>query len=325
MDPPALLDPILTTLHSYYQVPECLDLLDPDPYKNGEKSDHRIVVSRPINVIKNRSGREVRKVKFRPFPQSGMLKMKEWFIDQSWEEVSKAESSHEKAKVFQNILMEVLDQIYPEKIRMISSDDQPWISHRLKVMDRKRKRIFHTERRSEKWKKMNKLFKKEVKRAKAQFYKNTIADLKQKNPGQWYSCLKRITSHDQMNQQINIEEISHLPDQEQAEIIADKFSSIPNLYQPLKTEDVSVPPFSAKDVPQFKPSQVWLLLTQLKTNKSTVPGDFPAKLIKQFAAYIAEPLADIINTSVRWGEYPKMYKYEVCTPVPKSFPTQTTS
>ena len=166
-------------------------------------------------------------------------------------------------------------------------------------MDRKRKRIFQTERRSEKWKKMNKLFKKEVKRAKAQFYKNTIADLKQKNPGQWYSCLKRITSHDQMNQQINIEEISHLPDQEQAEIIADKFSSIPNLYQPLKTEDVIVPPFSAKDVSQFKPSQVWLLLTHLKTNKSTVPGDFPAKLIKRFTAYIAEPLADIINTSVR--------------------------
>ena len=95
-------------------------------------------------------------------------------------------------------------------------------------MDRRRKRIFQTERRSEKWKKMNKLFQKEAKRVKAQFYKNTIADLKQKNPGQWYSCLKRITSHHQMNQQINIEEISNLPDQGQAEIIADKFSSIPN-------------------------------------------------------------------------------------------------
>ena len=77
-------------------------------------------MSRPINIINNRSGREVRKVKFRPFPQSGMIKMKEWFIDQSWEEVSQAESAHEKA-AFQNILMEALDQIFPEKIRMISS------------------------------------------------------------------------------------------------------------------------------------------------------------------------------------------------------------
>ena len=128
-----------------------------------------------------------------------------------------------------------------------------------------------------------------------------------------------------MGQQINIDEINHLPDQEQAEIIAEKFSSIQNEYQPLKTEDISVPPFSEKDIPQFHPSQVWLHLTQLKTNKATVPGDFPAKLIKQFAAYLAEPLTDIINTSVRLGEYPQLYKFEICTPVPKSYPPQTTS
>ena len=103
---------------------------------------------------------------------------------------------------------------------------------------------------------------------------------------------------------MNIDEISHLPDQEQAEIIADKFSSIPNEYQPLKTEDISIPNYSEKDIPQFEPSQVWLLLTQLKTNKATVPGDFPVKLVKMFAAYLAEPLTD---TSVRRCEYPQIY------------------
>ena len=124
---------------------------------------------------------------------------------------------------------------------------------------------------------------------------------------------------------MNIDEISHLPDQEQAEIIADKFSSIPNEYQPLKTEDISIPNYSEKDIPQFEPSQVWLLLTQLKTNKATVPGDFPVKLVKMFAAYLAEPLTDIFNTSVRRGEYPQIYMFEVCTPVPKSFPVKSTS
>ena len=325
MDPPAILDPILTTLHSFYQIPVCLDPLDPDPDTDGKKSDHKIVVAKPVNVINNRPGREVRKVKVRPFPQSGIIKMQEWFIDQSWEQVFQEESAHQKAQIFQNKLMKILDEIFPEKIRKISSDDQPWISHKLKVLDRKRKRIFHKERRSENWKQMNKLFKNEVKVAKATFYKKTVADLKQKNPGQWYSCLKRITSNDQMSQQVNIDEISHLPDQEQAEIIAAKFSSIQNEYQPLKTEDISVPTFSKEEFPQFQPSQVWLLLTQLKTNKATVPGDFPAKLIKLFAAYIAEPLTDIINTGVKRGEYPQLYKFEVCTPVPKSYPPQNTS
>ena len=44
---------------------------------------------------------------------------------------------------------------------------------------------------------MNKIFKRAVKKAKTYFYKETVADLKTKSPGQWYSCLKRITSHDQ--------------------------------------------------------------------------------------------------------------------------------
>jgi hypothetical protein len=60
-------------------------------------------------------------------------------------------------------------------------------------------------------------------------------------------------------------------------------------------------------IPQFHPAQVWQLLAQLKTNKATVPGDFPATLSKHFAAYLADPLVDIIDTSMTRGEYPQIY------------------
>ena len=325
MNPPAILDPILTTLSCFYQLPECLEPLDSDLDKVGKKSDHRIVIAKPINAINNKCGRQFRKVKYRPFPESGMRKMKEWFIDQTWEEVYQAESAHKKAEVFQNMLLKIMEEIFPEKERKISSDDQPWITQKLKKMDRRRRRIYHKQRRSEKWRSLDKLFKKELKSAKAQFYKKTIADLKLKNPGQWYSALKRITSNDQISQQVNIDEISHLPDQEQAEIIANKFSSIQNEYEQLRKEDITVPEHSEKDVPQFQPAQVWFHLARMKTNKATVPGDFPAILIKQFAAYLAEPLCDVINTSIRRGEYPQIYKFEISTPVPKVHPPKTTS
>ena len=190
MNPPALLDPILMTLSSLYQVPECLEPLDSDPDKSGKKSDHRIVIAKPINVINNKCGREYRRVRYRPFPESGIRKMKDWFIDQTWEKVYQAESAHDKAEIFQSMLINILDEIFPEKERKISSDDQPWITQKLKKMDRRRRRIFHKQRRSEKWKSLNKLFKEEVKSAKAQFYKKTIADLKMKSPRQWDSALR---------------------------------------------------------------------------------------------------------------------------------------
>ena len=182
------------------------------------------------------------------------------------------------------MLLQALDFYFPEKLRKICSYDQPWISHKLKVLDRKRKRVYHLERRSEKWKNLNKQFKTEVKAAKAKFYKDKIADLKEKNPGQWYSWLKRISSHDQQDQQVNIDEISNFTDQEQAEKIADQFASIPNEYQELKNENITFPQFSPEEIPQFEPAQVWKLLAQLKTNKATPPGDFPVKLSKMFAA-----------------------------------------
>ena len=200
------------------------------------------------------------------------------------------------------------------------------MSQKLKKMDRRRRRLYRKERRSEKWSNLNKLFKKEVKNAKSSFYKDAVADLKLKKPGQWYQCLKKITSFDQSKfEKPVVTDINHLPDQQQAEMIADKFASIPNEYEPLKTESISVPSFPESEIPQFHPAQVWFALSRIDTNKATRPGDFPARLIRQFAAYLAEPLTDIYNTGMQRGEYPQVYKYEISTPIPKSFPTENVS
>lgn len=87
------------------------------------------------------------------------------------------------------------------------------MTFRLKKLDRQRKRVFRRERRSENWKKVNKLFKKEMKTAKAQFYQKSIANLKLAKPGKWFACLKKITSHDpQKSEKTNVDNISHFFD-----------------------------------------------------------------------------------------------------------------
>ena len=96
MDPPAILDPIIMTLCSYYQEPQCLEPLDADEDKVGKK----IVVAKPINSVNNKSCRQTRKIKVRPFPKSGLEKMRNWFIDETWEELHEAISAHKKAEIF---------------------------------------------------------------------------------------------------------------------------------------------------------------------------------------------------------------------------------
>ena len=98
-----------------------------------------------------------------------------------------------------------------------------------------------------------------------------IADLKNKKPSQWYSSLKRLGNFDQQkSESINIEEIGQFTDQQQSELIADQFTSIPNQYNQLCKDDIQIPPFSDSDIHQFHPSHVWLKLAQLQTNKFTV-------------------------------------------------------
>ena len=49
----------------------------------------------------------------------------------------------------------------------------------------------------------------------------------------------------------------------------------------------------------------------------------PAKLIKFAAKHLAIPLADMINASIRLGQWPEIYKLETITPVPKVRPTKS--
>ena len=120
INPPAILDPIIMTLSKYYQEAVCLEPLDKDPDKVGKKSDHKIVVSKPITTINNKSTRTTHEVTVRPFPKSGLKKMEEWFVNETWEEVTAEVSSHKKAEIFQSILLEKLDKIFPTKTRKIT-------------------------------------------------------------------------------------------------------------------------------------------------------------------------------------------------------------
>ena len=77
-----------------------------------------------------------------------------------------------------------------------------------------------------------------------------MSDLKQSNPGQWYSKLKRITSHDQpKTEEVYIESICHLSDQEQAELIAETFSKVSNEYDPIDTGKICLDPENDKPAP----------------------------------------------------------------------------
>ena len=324
LDPPRMLDPKITTLGPYYQVPEIHPPLSADPDSNGRPSDHLIPIMRPINKIENRCSRTFLTITIRPVPESGMTKLRAWIQDQNWSEVLNEALVDKKAVLLLAQLREAVNIFLPEKVIKIASDDEPWFTPSLKKLDRKKRREYNKRRKSEKYLKLSGIFQEKLKKAKKKYKRDMIDDVTSARSGEWYSKLKRMTRQDQgKSEATRVEEISHLSDQEQAELIADNLAEISNSYKGVELSDITYPPFSTQDIPQLSTQRVKEYILRIKTKKSTPPGDIPSKIIKEFAEYLCVPLTDIINSSLRLGQWPSCYKKETITPIPKEYPVLT--
>ena len=326
LDPPKMLDHIMTTLGSYYQQPEILPPLDADRDSGGKTSDHLIPIMKPINQIDNRCSRTYIILKVRTVHKSGMKLLRDWFEEQDWHENLKVEPVDAKAELLLSQVNAAVNKYLPEKTIRIASDDEPWFNQALKKLDRKRRREYNKNRRSDKYLRLSQQYKDRISNAKKRYKKDMIDDVKEAKSKDWYSKLKRITRYDQgKSETIQVDAISHLSDQNQAEMIADHQAKISNSYKGIERSDIDIPSFGPEDIPQLSEAKVKEYIGRLKSRKSTPPGDIPVKITKELAQYLCIPLTDIINSSFKQGQWASCYKKEVITPVPKEYPVSELS
>ena len=219
--------------------------------------------------------------------------------------------------------MNIVDKVVPEKIRNIASDDQPWFTQSLKVLDRKRKREFTKNRRSPRYLSLQQEFKTKCSKSKKDFFRKMTQQVKEANPSRWYSILKRISNYDsEKHEDLKIEDINHLSDQEQAEAIAESINKISQEYTEVKVEEIDIPIIPPDTTPQFSPWEIKKYIDRVKTNKATIAGDIPAKVVKHCSAALCIPMTHMINHNIMSGLWPDQYKIETITPIAKQTPTE---
>ena len=116
LNPPRILDKILTTLAPFYQEPQILPPLDNDPDKDGKPSDHNIVVMSAINVLNNKPGRTVREVIFRPITEGGIEKMKSWLNSDELFNHLEGKEVNQKADDMMQLLQSKVDIFFPREV-----------------------------------------------------------------------------------------------------------------------------------------------------------------------------------------------------------------
>jgi hypothetical protein len=132
--------------------------------------------------------------------------------------------------------------------------------------------------------------------------------------------MKKLGGLDQMSgKELEIESLKGMTNQESAEAVAEAFAAVSQQYSPLDRN--CLPAFLPAGKPeQVNEFQVMEKIKKLGKTKSTLPIDIPDQLRIECALDLAEPLTDIINSSLKAGKFPKAWRQEYVTPVPKNVP-----
>ena len=100
-----------------------------------------------------------------------------------------------------------------------------------------------------------------------------------------------------------------------AEILAEHFNSISSEFEPL--EPYQIPRAVWKDLPRLEPFQVAGRIRVFRKPKSMVKGDIFPALLAKFGDLLAIPLCSKYNEITRSRVWPRDWKQEFFTTIPK--------
>ncbi len=318
----ALLDPVITDLHSFYQKPLIEAPLQSDT-ENGEDSDHKMILVKPLNNIENRIVIEKKTVEIRTYSEENFATMGRLLDELDWDFISQSLSADIKMRQFQDCLLSLFETSFPLKKKTLLSQNEPFYNDVLLNLKRKKSREFTKHRHSKKYHDLNRLYHELLSKAKKNFYRKKVSHLKKANPRGWYRNLKMLLRVDSRNEVPQVENIKHLSDSEQADTIADSFAKISNEYKPIDRSKIPLPALSEADILRISSAEVLTVLRSLKINKAAPKGDIPAKIYKRFAEKLSGPIASLINDCIEQGLWPDFLKMETVTHVPKIKVPQT--
>ena len=317
----ATLELVITDMATMFHPPTTLAPLNQDENSTGKPSDHNVIIVAPRTDITFQRKRRKKKVHIRKQPET----KKNAFLGDiglhTWPSVFLNEDANKKAECFHENLIQALDNFLPSKTVNMTALDKPWFTPALKLLYSEKQNEYFKNGKTGKYRKLRLKFRKAKRKASKTFYPLFIEELKTTNPSQYYKMAKQIGLGQQREGDLKIECLEGLSSQQQVEAVAKSFSEISCQYEPV---DLSKLPayLPSEQPPQLNVFKVFKKIQNKKKTKSTLLIDIPENLRKEAALFLAEPLTEIYNSCLKQGIFPRIWKKEYVTPVPKVKPNE---
>ena len=326
-----ILSVIITDLQRFYIEPKIVAPIAVDNPGKGVPSDHNGVLAIPVNnqVLNRSTSKEIRFV--RPLSESSINQFRQSVSSINWPFMIEGMSSSAMVDSYQKITSDLTEIHFPLKRITITPYDKPWVTEELKLLRRRRQRLYRKEGRSSSYLKVKEEFDKKLKSEVDKYTNKLKEEVANGKRGSTYTAIRKLGNRpfDSSPNTFDIPEFvqNNLDDEQAAEALADHFSSISQEFQPIDV--TQFPPnlrdeltrgSEEKNIPVLEEYEVFDKITRAKKPHSTVEGDLKRELVKECSVELAAPITLIYNKITESKEFPRSWVKEQQTPIPKVHP-----
>ena len=299
------------------------DLLPGQP-GGGQPSDHPIVYCRPRLDRQKAPAREVVVKKTRRFDDNRLRKVAAWIQHESWEELHNAGSASSMAIKFSEMVEAKLDTISPLEEVKITKMDSQITSLAMKRLARNRLREYTKHGNSLKFKEIKQKQKEKLKQESKKLIDKEIERAGGKGMS-WLQAAQRVSARPGTDQNSTFTLPKHtdenLTKEESAERLVAHFSKISQEFTPIELDTLPewVETKLLNDECKHPSIEEHIVYQNMKKAKKTesVPGDIPAKILREFLPELASPITSILREAVHSHSWPEVYKQEYHIPIKK--------
>ena len=281
-------------------------------------ADHRVVFA---SVRMPRVPQyKVEEYSYRRITEEGNVVFREWIEEnerKDWSAVMACPDASSKVAALHKIFLEGMNRAYELKTRRKKSSEPAWMADWLRELIRKRRELFKSEGRSDRWK----TFKEKITRIITERKDTYNAELREKfangcDAGKFFTYAQKLMGGNG-DERWDVRSLDPSKnDLELAEWLANYFNGISCEYSPLKREEI--PDAHMNELPIISEKEVVEKIKKSKKKTSSVPGDLPPNLYTACAEKLARPITEIFNCVIRTKEWPALWGTEHVTIIPKS-------
>ena len=217
----------------------------------------------------------------------------------------------EAVAAFESTIKTMTDKHFPLTTYRKRSNEDPWITHRIRRKAKRKRRLFRKGGRSQKWRAVTKSLETDIRESKESFVDELIASGGEGKD--FFAAVKKLSAPGAQSSWSVREIFPGIPDSEVCGEVLEYFSTVAGSGP---GEQVPYGPELPVGI-SFTPGDVQELLENMKKKDSHVEGDPLPHLVRGMPALFATPVAMLFNKSCGTSSWPENWKTEHVTVIPK--------